>query len=230
MNFHGSRVIVTQSIFKTGAPARRFGRQPSQSEKVRRKIETRIESATAVETDLLGIQFIEIMKDSAVREAFVIIERMFEQAHATGITIEHQVFADQTRRIGPAVWKLFVGGVQQQSRSLRAVRADHDGLRPLQLRVLPLVEIGNAGDTARTVPFKATNVGIWANFTPPGSLRKRDHAGKCAGLRAYLTRKAPTESAAYTGASPGTRLRKYRHRSGKRVPAKLAARTFENYT
>src|SRR5216683_3665742 len=89
------------------------------------------------------------------------------------------------------------------------------------MRVLPLVEIGSAGDAARAVHFKATNVGIWANFTPPGSLRKRDHAGKCAGLRAYLTGKAPTESAVHTGASPGTRLRKYRHRSGKWVPAKL---------
>src|SRR5260370_35836494 len=130
MNLHGSRVIVTQSIFKTGAPARRFGRQPAQSEKERRKIEPRIESATAVETDLLSIQFIEIMKYSAVREAFVIIERMFEQAYETRITIEHQVFADQTRRIGQANWELFVRGVQHQSGILRARPPHHDGPHP----------------------------------------------------------------------------------------------------
>src|SRR5258708_21275578 len=133
MNFHGSCEVVTQSILKASAPAGRVGRQTSQGEKVRRKVETRIESPAAVKTDILGVQFVEIMKDSVVREAFVIVERMLEETYTARITIEHQVFADETGRVGETIGKLFVGREQQQTRGLRAVRADYDGLAPFHL-------------------------------------------------------------------------------------------------
>jgi hypothetical protein len=40
------------------------------------------------------------MQDSAVRETFEIVERMFKKTHATSVRIDHHVFAGETRRIG----------------------------------------------------------------------------------------------------------------------------------
>ena len=79
MNFHGSRIIVAQSGFKTAAPAGRLWRETAQGKEERREIEARIETPTAAKTDLLGIQFVEIMKDSAVRKTFVVVKWMFKK-------------------------------------------------------------------------------------------------------------------------------------------------------
>src|SRR5580692_3050813 len=98
------------------------------------------------------------------------------------------------------------------------------------MRVLLVVEIDNASDAARIVRFEAIRVGIRPNFAAPATLGKRDHTHKRAGLRSDFATKAPTKAALHTSAASGTRLRKNRHRRGKRMPAKLASSAFENYT
>src|SRR5262249_2944550 len=118
------------------------------------------------------------MQNSANRKTFVIVEQMFEETHTPRVAIEHQVFTDETRGVCKATGKLLVGGEQEQARCLRAVRADYDGLGPLQMRVLLVVEIDSASDVARTVHFEAINVGIRANFAAPGTLSHRDHTRK----------------------------------------------------
>src|SRR6266849_2479649 len=106
MNFHGAREGVTQSGLKTAAPSGRLRRKATQREKEWCEIETRIESPTAVETGLLRVQFVEIMQNSAIRIAFVVVERMFEETDTASAAVEHQVFPDETGRVGQAVWKL----------------------------------------------------------------------------------------------------------------------------
>src|SRR5208283_6087064 len=230
MNFHGSREVVTQSGLETATPAGRLWWETTQGKEKRSEIEARIETPAAVKADLLGIQFVEIMQDSAVCETFVIVERMFKKAHATGVAINHQVFSNQTGRIGQAVGKLPIGRKQEQARGLRAVRADYNGLGPLQMRIFLLVEIDSASEAARTVHFQAMNVGIRANLAAAGALGHRDDAGERTGFCADFASEAPAKAAADASAASGTRLRKNCHRRGKRMPAQLASGAFKNHT
>src|SRR5215470_15604248 len=168
------------------------------------------------------------MQNSADRKTFVIVEQMFEETQTARVAIEHQVFTNETRGVGKTLGKLLVGGEQEQARCLRAVRADYDGLGPLQMRVLLVVEIDSAGDVARTVHFEAINVGIRANFTAPGTLGNRDNTRKGAGLCADFATETITKATVDTSAASGTRLRKNCHWRGKGIPAEFASSAFEN--
>src|ERR1700676_197405 len=109
-NFHGAREIVAQSILEALAPTRRFRRESAHGKANRGEIEARVEAAAAVETDLLSIQLVKVMEDTADREPFVVVERMFEDSHRHGAAVEHEVFADQTAGIRETVGELLVGG------------------------------------------------------------------------------------------------------------------------
>jgi len=114
-----------------------------------RKIETRVNSATAVETDFLRVEFVKVMKDAADREAFVVVERFVENAHRNATAIEHEILANKAAGIRQAVGKLFVRGEQQQAWSFRSVRANHDGFRFLQVHVAPFVKVNSARGLCR---------------------------------------------------------------------------------
>src|SRR6266478_4437680 len=103
---------------------------------------------------------------------------MFEESNGAGVAVEHQVFADETRRVGEAIRKLLVGGEEKQSRAFRAIGANDDGFGFLQMRIPSFVEINGAGSAAQLVRFDAMDIGIRANLTASGALRQRDDAGK----------------------------------------------------
>src|SRR5258708_36727888 len=103
---------------------------------------------------------------------------MFEETHGAGVAVEHQVFADETRRVGEAVRKLLVGGEEKQSRGFRAIGANDDGFGFLQMRVSLCVEINGASSAAQLVRFDAMDVRVRPNLTASCALRQRDDAGK----------------------------------------------------
>src|ERR1700730_372394 len=169
------------------------------------------------------------MQNPAVRKTFVIVERMLEETHTASVAIEHQVFPNETGRVGQTVGKLLVGGEQEQAWGLRAIGADDDRFSSLKVSVLLLIEINGTGGAARSVQLDAMDIGIRTNFTAPGALGNRDHAHEGAGLRANFTTKAPAKAAVPASAATGTRLRKNCHWSGKGMQAECASGAFENH-
>src|SRR5260370_23746098 len=103
---------------------------------------------------------------------------MFEETHGAGVAVEHQVFADETRRVGEAVRKLLVGGEEKQSRGFRAIGANNNRLSSLQMRIALFIEIDCASDAAQLVRFDAVDVRVRPNLAAPSALRQRDDAGK----------------------------------------------------
>src|SRR5208337_2179544 len=69
-NLHRAGEILLQRLLEFFSPARRAWRQSTHGKTHGGEIEACIESATAVKTQLLRIQFVEVMKDAADRVAF----------------------------------------------------------------------------------------------------------------------------------------------------------------
>src|SRR5215467_14436072 len=91
-DFNGTREIVGDSVLELLAPARSVGRKTTAGREVdRRHVKARIETATAIEANFLGIRFIEIVKDAADGEAFVIVELLIENAEGDAAGVEHEV-------------------------------------------------------------------------------------------------------------------------------------------
>src|SRR6267378_3194874 len=88
-NLHGAIEIVSKSGFEVLAPVRRIRRESAESKADGSEIEARVETATAVETDLVVIELIKIVEDAADREAFVVIERMLKLGKYGAAAIEH---------------------------------------------------------------------------------------------------------------------------------------------
>src|SRR5215469_12868306 len=80
MNVHCPRKVMTQSVFETRPPARSPRRESSQGKKVGCVGETGIERTTTIKTDPLGIEFIEVMKDTAGGKALIVVQGMLEEA------------------------------------------------------------------------------------------------------------------------------------------------------
>ncbi len=169
------------------------------------------------------------MEDAADREAFVIVEGMLENGGGDTAAVEHQVFANDAAGVGEAVGKLLVGGEEKQSRSFRAVGADHHSFGLLQMRVALFVEVDGAADAAVVVHFDAMDVGVRADFAAAGFLRHADGGGEGAGLCADFAAEGQAEAAIDAGASPRARLRKDGHGRGEGMPAELARGAFKNY-
>src|SRR6266851_978179 len=60
------------------------------------EIETGVEPAASIESGLLRVKFVKVVEDAAIGIPLVIVQRMFKQRQHVSVTIEHQVFADQT--------------------------------------------------------------------------------------------------------------------------------------
>src|SRR6266567_4149300 len=102
-----------------------FDRQRSaMAENLHSAIEARVEAASAVESDLVVIELIKIMKDAADGVAFVIVERILKLPKHGAAAIKHQILAHEAARVGKAVRELLVGRKQEQARSLRSIRAN----------------------------------------------------------------------------------------------------------
>src|SRR5713226_6242043 len=104
-NFTRTMKIVAQGILKAPAPARRIRRKsagrPAHWVSTHRKsdgreIETGVEPAASIESGLLRVKFVKVVEDAAIGIPLVIVQRMFKQRQHVSVTIEHQVFADQT--------------------------------------------------------------------------------------------------------------------------------------
>src|ERR1700730_2197180 len=115
-NLHGAREIVAQNILEALAPSRRAWRKAAQGEADGRHIETGVETAAAVETDFVGIEFVKIVENAADCETFVVVERMFEYAHGHGAAVEHEMLADFAAAVSEAVGKLCIGGEEKEAR------------------------------------------------------------------------------------------------------------------
>ncbi len=168
------------------------------------------------------------MQNAADGKSFVIVQRMFENGHAGGAGIHHQVFPDEAAGIGQTIRELLVRGKQQQPRSLRAIGANNHGLGFLQMDGSLLVEVRRAGNAAVRAGLDAVDVAVGADFAAPGFFRHSNDGRQRAGLGADFAAKAFAEAALHASAAPRSRLRKNRHRRGERMPAELARRAFEN--
>src|SRR5262249_43915663 len=117
-----AREIVGEGVLELLAPTRTIGRQAAARSKVDgRHIEASIETTAAIEADLLRVEFIEIVKDAADGEAFVVVELLVENAERDAAGVQHQVFANQTAGVGEAIGKLLGGRKQEQPGSFGSV-------------------------------------------------------------------------------------------------------------
>src|SRR5215472_1817809 len=81
-NLQCAREIVVQCFFEFFAPPGRIRWQSTRCESRRREIKPRVQSAPAIKSQLLVVEFVKIMKDSANAEAFVDIA-----ANSTAATV-----------------------------------------------------------------------------------------------------------------------------------------------
>src|SRR6267143_576921 len=88
-NLHGAIEIVRESGFEVFAPARRIGWESAESKADGSEVEARVQTATPVETDLIVIELIEIMKNAADGEAFVVVEGVLKLAKYGAAAIKH---------------------------------------------------------------------------------------------------------------------------------------------
>src|SRR6267143_3665921 len=147
-DFHGAREIVCQGGLEILTPSRRSRRETAHRKTDGCEIDSRVKSAPAVESDLLWIEFVEIVQYAANGVALVFVEGMLVQAGYRRVGIEHKVFANDPARIREAVRKLFIRRKQKQSWSLGAVGANDYCLGPLQMYVALLIEVHGTGRAA----------------------------------------------------------------------------------
>ena len=155
----------------------------------------RVQAAAAVESDLLRIQFVEIMKDPTDSKALVVIDRLIENADGNSAAVEHQILADLATRVGKAVGKLAGGRKEQQTRRLRAIRANNHRFGFLQVNVLFFVKIQGPGRTAALVHLDFVYVAVRADLALTGFFGKRNHTGERTRFRFHLAAEAEAKAA-----------------------------------
>src|SRR5882724_1363234 len=227
-HFKSTSEIVGKSSLELFSPARSSGRQSAQSKSDRRHVEAGVETAAAVEADLVGVELVEIVQDAADGKAFVIVELFVENADGNGAGVKHQILADVAAGIGQAIREFIGSGKQEEPRRFRAIRGENDGFRLLQMDVFLFVEIDGAGGAAMFVHFNLVDVTIGTNFAFAGTFGERNHAGQRTRFGFDFTTKGKTEAAIDAGAASRTGLRKNGHGRGKRIPAKFARGTFKD--
>src|SRR4029077_5724387 len=97
---HGAIEIVGQSILEAFAPGGRAWRQTADGKANRRNVEARVNAAAAVEADLLRIQFVKIVEQTADRKPLVIVEGLLENGVGDAAAVEHEIFANDAAGIG----------------------------------------------------------------------------------------------------------------------------------
>src|SRR5207244_7614004 len=125
-HFKSTSEIVGKSSLELFSPARSSGRQSAQSKSDRRHVEAGVETAAAVEADLVGVELVEIVQDAADGKAFVIVELFVENADGNGAGVKHQILADVAAGIGQAIRKFIGSGKQEEPRRFRAIRGEKD--------------------------------------------------------------------------------------------------------
>src|SRR6266850_4866866 len=88
-DLHGAIEIVGESGFEVLAPTRGTGRESAESKADGSEIEARVETATAVETDLIVIKLIKIVEDAADGVAFVVVEGILKLGKYGAAAVEH---------------------------------------------------------------------------------------------------------------------------------------------
>ena len=106
-NFKAAGKIVGECCLELLTPARSSSREGAERKSDGRHIESGIESAAAVEADFLCVEFVEIVKDAADGETFVVVELLIEKPERNAAGVEHEILADVAARVGEAVGKLF---------------------------------------------------------------------------------------------------------------------------
>ena len=110
-HFHRASKILRQRFLKCTSPLRRVRRQAVQRESDWSGVKSRVQAAATAKSDFLRIQLVKIVENAAYREAFVIVQRMFEYAQGNRAAVQHQILAYHTAGIiREAIRKLRVGG------------------------------------------------------------------------------------------------------------------------
>ncbi len=154
---------------------------------------------------------------------------MLEHALHAGALVEHQMLADHAARIGKPVRETIAGGIEQQSRGLRAIRRQHHGSRRLKVRAFLAVEVVHAGGAPLRIGIHVVDEAIGANLTQPGGLCFRNHGVQRGGLGARLAAVAHAEAAMYALRAAAIRLRRDCHRRRKRMQSELAGSALEQH-
>jgi len=146
------------------------GGTPLEGEADGREIETRVQSAAAIETEF-RIELVKIMHDAADRRTLVIVELLIKNAKGDGAAVGHEIFADVAAGVREARGKLIGSGEQQQARSFGAVGGKNHGFGFLQMNIALAVEIEGADCAAVLVSLDAMDVAVRANFAAAGFFR-----------------------------------------------------------
>src|SRR6266568_691736 len=123
-NLHSAIEAMCERCLEVLAPARRVGRESAERKPDGSEIEARVEAASPVESNLIVIELIKIVKDATDGVAFVIVERILKLPKHGAAAIKHQILPHEAARVGQAVRELLVGREQEQARSLRSIRAN----------------------------------------------------------------------------------------------------------
>src|SRR5215472_14403648 len=228
-NLQCAREVVVQRFFEFFAPPGRIRWQSTRCESRRREIKPRVQSAPAIKSQLLVVEFVKIMKDSANAEAFVVIEGLFEYPECQGAAVRHQIFSYQPAGIRQSVRTLRRTRQQQQSRCLRAVGAQNHGLRLLPNGVLLRIKIQRADRSSVLVHLDLVNVTVRPDFTAPRPFRHGKGGRQRRRLRPDFAAKPQTEPAVHTGTSSRSRLRQDRHWRWIWVIPQFPRRSFKHY-
>src|SRR5690349_4827518 len=113
-DFHRARVVVRQCSLEFFSPSRSFRWQAAQvvtagGEIDGSHVEARVHTAATAKSSLLGVEFVEVVKDAAYGDTLVVIQRMFKNSHSRRAGIQHQVLANEAAGIGEAIGELFAG-------------------------------------------------------------------------------------------------------------------------
>src|SRR3989442_5373789 len=92
-HFKSTSEIVGKSSLKLFSPARSSGRQSAQSKSERRHVDAGVETAAAVEADLVGVELVEIMQDAADGKAFVTLQLFGAKAYGNSAGVKHPILS-----------------------------------------------------------------------------------------------------------------------------------------
>ncbi len=170
--------------------------QPVQAVADRRVEAARRKSPAAVETALRVRGY--VVDDACAGDhAFVVVERVLEQAARVRTVADHEVLADDAARVREAVREARRLRQQQQTRGLGPVGRQHDDLRLLEVLALVGVEVSRTGDAAARVDRDLAHVAPGPNFAIAARHRERQHRDRRARARAHVTAEARAHSAVH---------------------------------
>ncbi len=115
------------------------------------------------------------MHDARDLHTLVFVQLVLEHGADIAAGVEHEVLADEAARIGEAIRKLRVRGVQQQARRFGAIRRNDHGARFLETLALVAIKVGDTGGAPALVGTNLEHIALGANFAAAGCLGFRNH-------------------------------------------------------